>query len=132
MTSFRDAVLASGNSISGFSGLSVFGVSSHGSLPTPFDAPAANRLWGPQGSHPLAAIGLDELVARSSGGLDGEIAITEPVKIGEALAGHLKLTARKNINARSAMFHLIGATLVERQQSREERNSKGEVIKSEE
>jgi hypothetical protein len=131
VSGFREAVLASGNSMSGFTGFSVFGAGQHGSLPTPFDAPAGNRLWGPQGSHPLAAIGLEELVARSSDGIDGEITIKDPVKIGEALAGHLKLTARKNINARSAMFHLIGALLVERQESREERDSKGNVVKSE-
>ncbi|MEP7379347.1 MAG: hypothetical protein ABI725_07280 [Chloroflexota bacterium] len=131
MTSFREAVLASGNSLSGWTGFSVFGVSQHGSLPSPFDAPAGNRLWGPPGSHPLAAIGLEELVERSSSGIDGELTIKEPVKIGEALAGHLKLTARKNINARSAMFRLVGALLVERQGSREERDSKGNVVKSE-
>jgi hypothetical protein len=131
MSGFREAVLASGSAITGFTGFSVFGAGQHGSLPTPFDAPAGNRLWGPQGSHPLAAIGLEELVAKSSDGIDGEITIHDPVKIGEALAGHLKLTARKNINARGAMFHLIGALLVERQESREERDSKGNVIKSE-
>ena len=131
MSGFREAVLASGNSLSGWTGFSIFGVSQHGSLPSPFDAPAANRLWGPQGSHPLAAIGLEELVQRSSSGIDGEITIKEPVKIGEALAGHLKLTARKNINARSAMFRLVGALLVERQGSRAERDSKGNVTKSE-
>ena len=131
MSNFREAVLASGSSLSGWTGFSVFGVGQHGSLPTPFDAPAGNRLWGPQGSHPLAAIGLEELVAKTSDDIDGEITIKEPVKIGEALAGHIKLTARKNINARSAMFRLTGALLVEREESREERDSKGNVIKSE-
>lgn len=131
MSSFREAVLASGNSLSGWTGFSIFGAGSRGSLPTPFDAPAGNRLWGPQGSHPLAAIGLEELVARSSNGIDGEITIKEPVKIGEALAGHIKLTARKDIKARSAAFRLIGALLVERNESREERDSKGTVTKSE-
>ncbi len=131
MTSFREAVLASGNSMNGFQGFGVLGAGQHGSLPTPFDAPAGNRLWGPQGSHPLAAIGLEELVAKSSNGIDGEITIKEPVKIGEALAGHVRLTARNDINARSAAFRLIGALLVEREQSREERDSKGNVTRSE-
>jgi hypothetical protein len=132
VSGFREAVLASGNRAGGWTGFGgAFGVGQHGSLPAPFDAPAGSRLWGPQGSHPLAAIGLEELVKKSSEGLDGEITIKEPVKIGEALAGHLKLTARKNINARSALFRLVGALLVERQESREERNSKGEVIRSE-
>lgn len=131
MSGFRDAVLASGNSMTGWKGFSVFGAGQHGSLPTPFDATAGSRLWGPQGSHPLAAIGLEELVGRSSNGIDGEITIKEPVKIGEALAGHIKLTARKDINARSAGFRLMGALLTERNQSREERDSKGNVTKSE-
>lgn len=131
MSSFREAVLASGSSLNGWTGRSIFGAGQHGSLPTPFDAPAGNRLCGPQNSHPLAAISLEELVAKSSDGIDGEITITDPVKIGEALTGHIKLTARKDINARGAMFRLIGALLVERNQSREERDSKGNVIKSE-
>ena len=132
MTGFREAVLASGTGSGGWTGFrGTLGVGQHGSLPTPFNAPAGNRLWGPQGSHPLAAIGLDELVKGSTDGLDGEITIKEPVKIGEALAGHLKVTARKSINARGAMFRLVGGLLVERQESREERDSKGNVIKSE-
>jgi hypothetical protein len=131
LSSFREAVLASGSSMSGWRGISVFGAGQHGGLPTPFDAPAGDRLWGPQGSHPLAAIGLEELVNKSSDGIDGEITITEPVKIGEALKGHIKLTARKDINARGAMFRLVGGLLVERQESREERDSKGNVVRSE-
>ena len=63
MPNFLEAVIASGNSMSGWNGFSVFGAGNRGSLPTPFDAPAGNRLWGPQGSHPLAAIGLEELVS---------------------------------------------------------------------
>lgn len=125
MSSFREAVLASGSSLSGWS------AGQHGSLPTPFDTPAGNRLWGPQGSHPLAAIGLEDLIKHSSDGLDGQITIKDPVRIGEALSGHLALTARKNINARGAMFRLLGALITERQESREERDSKGQVIRSE-
>jgi len=133
MTSFREAVLASGSNLASLSGFGsgAFGGRQRGSLPTPFDAPAGNRLWGPQGSHPLAAIGLEELVKRSSDGLDGEITINEPVRIGEALSGHLALTARKNINARGAMFRLLGALITERQESDEKRDSQGKVIRSE-
>jgi len=128
MTTFREAVLASGSRMGSWSG---FGITNRGSLPTPFDAPAGNRLWGPQGSHPLAAIGLEELVKRSSDGIDGEITLKEPIRIGEALSGHIRLTARKNINARGAMFRLLGALITERQQSKEERDSQGKVIRSE-
>jgi len=122
--SFRAAVIASGAQSYGMYGKS-------GSAPTPFDAVDGARLAGPQGSHPLASIDMRELVRSSSDGLDGEITINEPVRIGEALAGHLRVTARKDINARAANVRLVGVLLAEHQQSREERNSKGEVVSSE-
>ena len=121
---FRQAVLASGSQP-----YAVYGKS--GSAPSPFDAVDSARLAGPQGSHPLAAIDMRELVRRSSNGLDGEITIKEPVRIGEAIAGHLRVTARKDIKARSANVRLVGVLLNEHQQSREERDSKGNVTRSE-
>jgi hypothetical protein len=122
--SFRAAVAASGSQA-----YAVYGKS--GSAPTPFDAVDGARLAGPQGSHPLAAIDMRELVRRSSNGLDGEITIKDPVRIGEAIAGHLRVTARKDINARNANIRLLGALISEHQQTREERDSKGNVIRSE-
>lgn len=121
--SFVQAVLAS-------STLS-YGVAHSGSAPTPFDAVDGGRLAGPQGSHPLAAISVAELIRRNSGGVDGEIAIKDPVRIGEAISGHLRVSARKDINARAANVRLVGVLLTEHEQSREERNSKGEVTSSE-
>ena len=53
------------------------------------------------------------------------------MRIGEAIAGHIKVTARKDINARAANVRLVGVLLTEHQESREERNSKGEVVSSE-
>lgn len=122
--SFRQAVLASGSQPYG-----VYGKS--GGAPTPFDAVDSGRLAGPQGSHPLAAIDVRELVRRSSNGLDGEITIKDAVKIGEAINGHIRVTARKDINARGANMRLLGALITEQQQSREERDSKGNVTRSE-
>ena len=136
MSGFREAVLASGTGLAGWSGFG-FGLGGGigggrlGGLPTPFDAVGGNRLFGPQGSHPLAAIGLDELVSRSSDGLDGEITINEPVRIGDALSGHLVVTARRDIAARGAMFRLLGALITEQQRSREVRDSSGKVVRSE-
>jgi len=121
--SFLGAVLASGSQ--------PYSVAHSGSAPTPFDAVDGNRLAGPQGSHPLAAISIAELIRPSTDGLDGEIAIKDPVRIGEGVSGHLRVTARKQINARSANLRLVGALLTEHQRSREERNSKGEVVSSE-
>jgi hypothetical protein len=128
MPSFREAVLGSGGS-AGF-----FGWSSHsGSTPTPFDAVPGNRLAGPQGSHPLAAISIEELVRPSSDGLDGAITIDNPdaIRIGEGITGHVKFTARKNINARGSFLRLVGARIVEDRESREDRDSKGNVTNSE-
>jgi len=140
MSGFREAVLASGTGLGGWSGLN-FGIgggigggvsgSHSGSLPAPFDAPDKRRLVGPQGSHPLAAIALEELVAPASDGLDGQITFKEPVRIGEALSGHLAVTARRDISARSATMRLVGALITEQQRSREERDSQGKVIRSE-
>ncbi len=140
MSGFREAVLASGTGLGSWSGLNLGigggiggGVSGSqsGSLPAPFDAPDKRRLVGPQGSHPLAAIALEELVAPASDGLEGQITFKEPVRIGEALSGHLVVTARRDINARSATIRLVGALITEQQRSREERDSQGKVIRSE-
>jgi hypothetical protein len=121
--SFLGAVLASGPQ--------PYAVSHTGSAPSPFDAVDGHRLAGPQGSHPLAALTARELIRTSSDGLAGEITIKEPVRIGEAIAGHLKVTARKDINARSANIRLVGVLLSEHDQSYEQRNDKGEVVYSE-
>ncbi len=124
--SFLEAVRASGSTgmFSQFGG--------HlGSTPTPFDAVEGYRLVGPSGSHPLAAIRMEELVRRSSDGLDGQITINEPVRIGEALSGRITLTARKEIKARSAMLRLVGALITEHQRSKEERDNEGNVVRSE-
>lgn len=121
---FRAAVLESGSRSWG-----AFGKS--GSAPTPFDAIDRGRLAGPQNSHPLAAVDVRELVRTSTGGLDGEIAINGPVRIGEGLSGHLRVTARHDINARAANMRLVGALLAEHPRSREDRDSQGRVTHSE-
>src|SRR6186713_1949904 len=117
MAGFRGAVMASGSVMSGmYSGKS-------GSAPTPFDNVDGYRLVGPQGSHPLAALSIEELLKPRSDGLQGAIEITGPVRIGEAINGKITLTALKNINARSAMLRLVGAVISEQQRSEEERDS---------
>ena len=125
MNGFRGAVQASGSVMGGsYSGRS-------GSAPTPFDNVDGYRLVGPQGSHPLAALSIDELLRGRSDGLQGTIEIKHPVRIGEAIDGHMTITALKNINARTAMLRLVGAVITEEQRSDEERDSKGNVIRSE-
>jgi hypothetical protein len=125
MPGFREAVVANGSG---------FGWTSHsGSTPTPFDGVDGSRLAGPQNSHPLAAISIDELVRRTTDGLQGEIVLDNPdaARIGEGISGRLTLTARKNINARAAALRLVGARIAEEDKSYEERDSKGNVIRSE-
>ncbi len=146
MGEFRSAVLASGASLDGWTGIGIgaaggigggvgggigrAGQGQSGSAPTPFDAVDHHRLAGPQGSHPLAAIDMRELVSPSSGGLAGDITLNEPIRIGEGLSGHLRVTARREINARQAVMRLVGVLLTEQQRSKEERDSQGKVISS--
>jgi hypothetical protein len=125
--SFRAAVAASGSSNVWTS----IGTFRSASTPTPFDALGSNRLIGPSGSHPLAAIAVEELVKRSSDGIDGTITIKDPVRIGEGINGHLTVTARKDINARDATFRLVGVLLTEHERSEEKRDSQGKVISTE-
>ena len=128
MDGFRGAVMAQGSSA--FSGIG--GWSGHsGSAPTPFDAVDGHRLAGPQGSHPLAALSIEEMLKPSSDGLMGSIEIKHPVRIGEAIEGKIKVTALKDINARGAMLRLVGAAITEHQESREERDSDGKVTSRE-
>ena len=116
MNGFRTAALNSGSSLSGWTNFGIGGGMGAG-LPAPFDAVAGNRLIGPSGSHPLAAISLEELVQPMTNGLVGEFAINGPVRIGEAIAGRLTVTAQRDISARSAMVRLIGVLITEQERS---------------
>jgi hypothetical protein len=71
---FRAAVRASSSTGWGLHGKS-------GSSPTPFDGVEGDRLAGPQGSHPLAAIAIEELVPRSTDGLESEITIERALAV---------------------------------------------------
>ena len=124
---FRRSVLA--GATQGWGG--VFGSGHMGSAPTPFDAVDGHRLAGPRNSHPLAAVAMHELIRPASSGLDAEITVTQPVRIGEALSGHLRLTARRDIEARKAVIRVVGALISEQQRSKEERDSQGRVTSSE-
>ena len=129
--SFREAVLASGNNPQQFGGIFGWG-GKRGDAPSPFDAVDPVRLAGPQGSHPLAAVSMGELVRPSSDGLDGAIELADgPIRIGEGVTGRIRLTARRDINARGAMLRLVGVRLTEQNRSYEERDRDGKVTRSE-
>lgn len=133
MPGFREAVLASGGGAA-FGG-GVFGWGGRrGSAPTPFDGVDPGRLAGPSGSHPLAAVSMDELVRRPTDGLDGEITLDDPasIRIGEGIRGRLTVVARREVRARSAALRLVGGLLTEQRRSKEDRDSKGNVTNREE
>lgn len=134
MNGFRQAVVDSGTSLGGWTGLGTslnIGGGSLAGLPAPFNAVAGNRLRGPSGSHPLAAISLEEMLSPMAGGIVGQFEISGPVRIGEAIAGKLTVTAQREVKARSAIVRLVGALISEQQRSREERDKDGKVTRSE-
>lgn len=105
MDGFPAAVLAEGGGRAGYGGYS----GKSGSSPVPFDAVEGHSLAGPSGSHPLAALSIVELLTPRTDGLDGSIDIKHPIRIGDAIKGHLKVTATKDIAARGAILRLVGA-----------------------
>jgi len=88
-----------------------------GSCPAPFDARNGFALAGPDGSHPLHAIRIPDLVTRGSGAVAGAIRIDGQVVVGEALRGHLSVRADRDLRARGAVLRLVGLRLVERRMS---------------
>ncbi len=108
---------------------STFGITPHsGSAPSPFDAINGGRLAGPQGSHPLHAIQAQELVSSSDGAVHGQFVLDHPVRVGEGIEGTLKLNVIQSIAARGAALRLVGLRVDEERQHREERDSKGNVV----
>jgi hypothetical protein len=128
--SFREAVLQMGGTPYQVGGIFGWG-GKQGSAPPPFDGVERNRLAGPSGSHPLAALSAQELLRPTTDGLDGSIEILGPVRVGDGIHGRLRLTARRDIRARGAMLRLVGVRLAEEQRSEEKRDSEGRVTSSE-
>lgn len=88
-----------------------------GGAPAPFNALDSLRMSGPSGSHPLAGIDLPQLVTGPTSGLEGAIELAGPVRVGEAIAGRIRIRARKRIQARTAVLRLVGIRLRESSQS---------------
>jgi hypothetical protein len=97
-------------------------VTPSGGAPAPFNALDPQRLSGPQGSHPLATIDLRELIPGPTSGLEGAIEIDGPAIVGEAISGRIRIRARKQIRARSAVLRLVGLRLAEETRSGTERS----------
>jgi hypothetical protein len=99
-----------------------FGYTAHqGHCPEPFDAMNGYRLAGPDGAHPLHAVGPQDLVRPSSDQVSGEILLDHPVRVGEGIDGRLRIRAIKPIDARKASLRLVGLKLVEQRKSQEHR-----------
>jgi hypothetical protein len=131
MSGFLDAVLVSGHDPRQGGGL--FGWRGRtGDSPTPFDAPDGHRLAGPDESHPLAAVALDELVRPRTDAFEGEVEIDGRVRVGEGIKGRLRVVALQDIDARGAALRLVGVRLAEERKSIQHHDSKGNVTSSEE
>jgi len=98
-----------------------------GSSPAPFDAVSDGDLAGPDGSHPLASIRIEDLLRPSTDRLSGTIELDSPMRIGEGIHGVARITAMGDIDARRASFRLVGLSLVERRESEEHRDRDGRV-----
>ena len=99
-----------------------------GGAPAPFDGLDPLRMSGPSMSHPLAAIDLRELIAGPTSGLEGAIELDGPVRVGEAISGRIRIRARKQIRARSAVLRLVGVRLTEATQSGTKRSPQAIAI----
>jgi hypothetical protein len=121
---FLGAVAAAGSGMGWGGGRS-------GSAPSPFDAVDRRRLGGPDGSHPLASVSIEELVAPRSDAFDGGIEVRGPVRVGEGIAGRVSVVARRDIRARGAVLRLVGARIAEESRSVDHRDHEGKVTRTE-
>jgi len=103
-----------------------------GSSPSPFDALDRHRLAGPNGSHPLHFVRVDELVRTNGVLLAGGISIDGPALVGTAITGHIKVQAADDIRARGAMLRLVGLKLVEQKRSTTHENAQNHTTSTEE
>jgi len=97
-----------------------------GSCPAPFSAINGFRLAGPDGSHPLHSVYIQELVKPYAGAVAGEIRIGGPIVVGEAIRGHLMVVAQREIEARGVVLRLVGLRLVEERKSEDHEIGSGE------
>jgi hypothetical protein len=98
-----------------------------GSCPAPFSGRNGHALAGPDGSHPLHAIRIPDLITPSSGAVDGQIRIDGPVVVGQAIRGHLSARATGSVRARGAALRLVGLRLVERRESETHEEGAGDT-----
>jgi len=88
-----------------------------GNAPGPFDGLDGHRLAGPSGSHPLVGLTAADLLHPVTGSLEGSIELSGPTRIGEGIAGTLRVRATHAIKARSAGIRLVGVLIAEETRS---------------
>jgi hypothetical protein len=101
-----------------------------GTAPEPFDAINGGRLAGPEGSHPLHDVAPDELVRPGDGPIVAEIVFDAPSRVGEMVAGVVRLTAIERIDARKAVLRLVGLRLDEVRRSESHEDAEGHTTSS--
>lgn len=102
-----------------------------GSAPPPFNALDGPRLAGPEGSHPLHEVQVEELLTPSDGRIVGEIALDRPARVGDGITGTIHLRALADVRARGAVLRRVGLRLDETRQERTHRDAKGNVTRRE-
>lgn len=117
-----------GASLGGLGG----GWGSHtGSAPAPFDAINGRRLAGPEGSHPLHDVAIEELLRPSDGPVDGTFSLDAPARVGEGITGTLRLAAGEGVSARKAYLRLVGLRLDEVRRQVDHHDAQGHVTHTE-
>jgi hypothetical protein len=125
----RVSFLASIDDVRSYGEGGLLGLLGHGGdAPSPFDGLDGPRLAAPGRSHPLPLIGPAELIRQVTDGLEGVIEVETPTRVGEGIRGRVRTVAREPIEARRAGIRLVGVRLSEEERSREQRDSKGQVI----
>lgn len=102
-----------------------------GSAPSPFDAINGPRLAGPDGSHPLHGVAIDELLRSSDGPVVGEIVLDRPAMVGEGITGTIRLRAAERVEGRKAALRLVGLRLDEVRKSESDEDSEGNTTRTE-
>jgi len=109
----------------------VFFHSRNGTAPEPFDAINGGRLAGPEGSHPLHDVSPEELVRPGDGPIVAEIVFDAPSRVGEMVAGVIRLTTVEGIDARKAVLRLLGLRLDEVRRSESHEDAEGHTTSTE-
>ncbi|MEI8334062.1 MAG: hypothetical protein WCH74_09445, partial [Chloroflexota bacterium] len=83
------------------------------------------RLAGPEGSHPLHGVSPEELVRQGDGPIVAEIVLDGPARVGEMVAGVVRLRAVDRIDSHGGVLRLVGLRLDEVRRSESHEDADG-------